>query len=126
VYVRLWSKIGGNWVYTDCTYRGSDVPQSAAETAPAVMISPANGSVLPGSTVTFTWSAGSGVTEYWLYLSRVVPGGKELYYGSQGLNHSKTLTGLPADRGAVYVRLWSRIAGVWQYADFSYQASGRP
>jgi len=36
----------------------------AQASAPGAMISPAPGSVLPGSSVTFTWSAGSGVAEY--------------------------------------------------------------
>ena len=55
--------------------------------SPAAMISPANGATLPGSTVTFRWSAGVGVSEYWLYLSKLAPGGKEIYSNAFGVEH---------------------------------------
>jgi hypothetical protein len=86
------------------------------------MISPANGASLPGSTVTFQWSAGMGVSAYWLYLSKVAPGGKEIYSSAQGSNTSMTFTTLPTDGSTLYVRLWSQIGVAWQYADYSYKA----
>jgi hypothetical protein len=42
------------------------------------MISPAPGSVLPGSSVTFTWSAGSGVAEYQLWVGSTGAGSQNL------------------------------------------------
>ena len=87
------------------------------------MISPINGATLPGSTVTFQWSAGVGVSEYWLYVSKLAPGGKEIYSNTQGSNTSKTFTTLPTDGSTLYVRLWSRIGADWQYADYSYKAA---
>jgi hypothetical protein len=89
--------------------------------SPAAIISPANGATLPGSTVAFQWSAGVGISEYWLYVSEVAPGGKEIYSGNLGSDTSKAFTGLATDGGALYVRLWSQIGAVWQYADTSYK-----
>src|ERR1039458_7902740 len=91
--------------------------------SPAAIISPANGATLPGSTVTFQWSAGVGISEYWLYLSKVAPGGKEIYSSTLGSNTSKTFTNLPTDGSTLYMRLWSKIGAAWQYADYSYTAA---
>src|SRR5213079_1748549 len=60
VYVRLWTLVGGTtWQFNDYTY-------TAAMQSKAVLTSPAPGSTLAGSTVTFSWSAGGGATQYWL------------------------------------------------------------
>ena len=87
------------------------------------MISPANGATLPGSTATLQWSTGVGVSEYWLYLSKVSPGGKEIYSSALGSKTSMTFTTLPTDGSTLYVRLWSQIGGAWQYADYSYKTA---
>jgi serine protease len=90
----------------------------------AAMTSPAIGSTLPGSTVTFQWTTGTGVSEYWLYISNVVVGGIELTNLDMGTNTSYTKTGLPTDGSTIYVRLWSRSAstGGWSYTDYSYRS----
>jgi hypothetical protein len=35
-----------------------------------------------------------------------------------------TQSGLPTNGSAVYLRLWSQIAGAWQYNDYTYTATG--
>jgi hypothetical protein len=67
IYVRIGSTAGSGWLYVDYLY-------SAAILLPGGISSPANGSTLPGSTATFQWS-GNGVSQYWLYVSKVTPGG---------------------------------------------------
>jgi hypothetical protein len=59
------------------------------------------------------------VAEYWLYVG-TTPGNNDLYSQSQGLNRTGTVTGLPTDGRTLYVRLWSRIGGVWQGNDYTY------
>jgi hypothetical protein len=89
-----------------------------------VLTTPAPGTVLAGATVTFTWSAGSGVLEYWLDIG-TAPGGSDLLHQSQGTNLSGTVSGLPTTGQPVYVRLWSRFTGVWQqFTDYAYTAFG--
>jgi serine protease len=88
------------------------------------MTSPAPGSTLPGSSVTFAWTAGSGVTEYWLHVGST-PGGSDLYNRTQGSTLSGTVTGLPTDGRPLYVRLWSLI-GAWQWIDYVYTAASSP
>jgi Zn-dependent metalloprotease/murein DD-endopeptidase MepM/ murein hydrolase activator NlpD len=98
---------------------GTGIPVAAA-----MIISPAPGSTL-GSSSTFGWDAGSGVSQYWLYVGRSV-GGKDVYTQNQGTNRSVTVSSLPTDGTTVYVRLWSLIGSSWQFRDYTYKASGGP
>ena len=90
--------------------------------APAQMTSPPPGSTLPGSTVTFSWTTGSGVSQYYLYIGSWAGGG-DLYAASQGLATSGTVTGLPIDGRTLYVRLWSLTSQGWQFFDYTYTAA---
>ena len=116
LYVRLWSLIGGAWQFNDYTYRAA-----TSTTARAELSSPAPGSTLTASTVTFQWTGGTGVSRYWLYVGSTV-GGNNLFNQDQGTNLSATVAGLPTDGRTLYVRLWSLIGGAWQFNDYTYRA----
>ena len=86
------------------------------------MLDPRAGSTLPGSRVTFTWSAnGVSVNNWWLYIGTgpakfdVVNSGSltQTFYSADGL----PVTGVP-----LYVRLWYN-AGSWAYIDYQYGAN---
>jgi hypothetical protein len=115
VYVRLWSRINGAWQFNDYAY-------TATSGAKAQITRPAPGSTLASSTVTFVWNTGTGVSEYWLEVG-TSPGGSQIYSQSQGTNLSVTVSGLPTNGSTVYVRLWSRINGVWEFNDYTYTAT---
>ncbi len=87
------------------------------------MISPAPGSTLPGSAVTFQWSQGEGVQQFWLMIG-LWPGGNTLYSADQGLLTSAPVSGLPVDGRTIYVRLWSYIDNQWVFNDYQYKAAG--
>ena len=116
VYARLWTNIGGAWLYNDYTYTSC----TSCTATKAVMTSPPSGSALTASSVTFTWSA-SLASQYYLQVG-TVPGGQELYSAGQGTNLSTQVTGLPIGGGNTYVRLWSEVGGAWWYNDYSYVA----
>ena len=113
-YVRLWS-FCGSWTFVDYTY------QTQARTAR--MISPARRSVLAGATPTFTWKAGIGSTQYWLQIGNA-RGGVDIWNENQGVGLTRTVAGVPVDGRRIYVRLWSLLAGVWNYVDYEYTAAG--
>lgn len=117
LYVRLWSKIANVWQYNDYQYTAANTSTALAE-----MTSPTPGSTLESSNATFTWSAGSGVTEYRLNIGTAA-GKTDLYNLSQGLNTSVTVTGLPLNGNPIYVRLWSVVGGVAQKRDYTYAAA---
>jgi parallel beta-helix repeat protein len=95
----------------------------AAAGEPARLLTPPPGSRLPGSQVTFTWSAGTGVQQYWIFIG-TQRGAANIYSASQGLRRSVTVSGLPTDGRSVWLRLFSRIDGAWRFNDYTYFAAG--
>src|SRR5437867_4209896 len=90
----------------------------------AVLTTPTPGSTFSGSTATFSWSAGAGATEYWLTIGTTGVGSNDVYGGSQGVNLSGTVSGLPTNGSPVYVRLWTLLGGAsWQFNDYTYTAA---
>ena len=107
IYVRLWSDVNGNFVYTDYTYTEATIVK-------AEMISPTPGSVLVGSSVTFTWTPGIGLYTTWLWIGTAPGGLDQLNFGG-GSATSVTVT-LPTTPGiTIYVRLWSSAGGYYDY-----------
>jgi len=111
--VRLYSYINGAWQYNDYTYT------EASPAAPATMTTPVAGSTLTGSTVVFSWTTGSQVTEYDLHIGTTGVGSSNLYADTV-TGQSQSVTGIPTTGGTLYVRLYSLIAGAWQSSDYTY------
>ena len=117
IYVRLWTLEGSTWLYNDYTYT------AAGTLTKAVMSTPAPGSTLSGASVTFTWSAGSGASAYWLDVGTVAGQGN-IFGQNVGLVTSRTVTGIPTNSAPIYVRLWTLLGSTWLYNDYTYTASG--
>jgi hypothetical protein len=113
LYVRLYSLIAGAWQYTDYTY-------TEASSTPAAMSTPTPGSTLTGSSTEFTWTAGSGVSQYTLHVGTTGVGSSNISAPGALTTTSYTVTGIPTTDGKLYVRLYSLIAGAWQYIDYTY------
>jgi len=115
VYVTLYSLVGGQWVGNAYTYTAFNLSNGLG-----VMQTPPPGSTLSGNQATFTWSAGSGATAYWLDIGNV-PGGNQ-YYQSGNLGNVLTTTvySLPADGSTIYVTLYSLVGGQWQSNAYTY------
>src|ERR1035438_5177948 len=88
LYVRLWSLVNGIWQFNDYTY-------TACTGSPATMTSPANGTTLGSSTVTFQWAAGTA-SQYGLWIGSTRAGSANLG-ATGGASTSYTATGLPTD-----------------------------
>jgi len=110
LYVRLLSYIFGSWQFNDYVY--------GPPASPAQMISPASGATVLGSSITFNWTTGRQVSEYWLWIGTTA-GGRDLYDVNQGANTGVAVSGLPGDGSTLYVRLWSYIFGGWQFNDYT-------
>ena len=96
---------------------------STAPPAKATIISPTPGSTLTGSSQTFTWTTGTGVSSYSLSVGTTL-GGNNIYNGSATTATSLNVTGIPTHGKTVYVRLWSYINGSGQYNDYTYKEAG--
>jgi len=126
LYVRLWYLLSSGWQYADYTYTaassgGAGGSCGTSASTPA-LLKPAPGSTLPGSTATFCWSAGSGVSQYWLDVGTSAAGPSNIYSQSAGTSTSVTVGDLPTDGSTLYVRLWYLLSSGWQYADYTYTA----
>ncbi len=120
VNVRLLSRINGVWSFIDYTYTESGTP------TPAAMITPVAGSKLAGTSVTFTWSAGVAVTGYQLQVGTTGVGASNVYASGIITATTTATVTVPANALPVYVRLFSRINGVWSYVDYTYTEAGTP
>lgn len=85
----------------------------------AAMTTPAPGSTLTGSSQTFTWTAGTGVSAYKLWIGSK-PGGHGIHDGKPLTVTSFTAPKIPTRGKTLYVRLLSEINGAWQYNDYTY------
>ena len=89
-----------------------------------MLISPSSNATLDGSAATFAWTANSQpVTEWWLYIGST-EGGRDVY-NSQALDAttSHMVSGLPTDGRTLFVRLWYRIGGFWEFTDEQFTAA---
>jgi len=114
IYVRLTTNYSGNWVHTDYTYIAA---------TQAAMTSPAAGSVLPGPSVPFTWSAATGATGYYLQIGSTGTGSSNLYNSAQKTVTSYTFAAMPTNGETIYVRLTTNYSGNWVHADYTYTAA---
>jgi hypothetical protein len=117
VYARLYSDGSGGEQYNDYIF-------TEPTSIPAALISPTAGSVLGASNDMFTWSTGSEVTEYQLYLGLSGPGSSSLYTSGWLTTTSATVPRLPARGTTVYARLYSDGSGGEQYNDYTYTEAG--
>jgi hypothetical protein len=88
----------------------------------AVITSPTPGSTLSGTSATFTWSAVSGATAYWVYVGTTGVGSSNIFANSSSITAtSQAVTGLPTS-GTVYVRVYSYVGSHWSSIDYTYKA----
>jgi len=87
----------------------------------AVISSPTPGSTLSGTSATFTWSAVSGATDYWVYVGSTGVGSSNIFANTAAITAtSQAVTGLPTT-GTVYVRVYSYVGSFWTSIDYTYQ-----
>ena len=103
-----------------CFFSAAIFGATIGNAAPA-LTSPAPGSVLSGSTVSFTWAAGSGVATYQLWVGST--SGSDNLGLCSGSATSCQLTGLPTNGTAVYVMLAWEASGVWLNSKYTYTAA---
>jgi hypothetical protein len=113
VYVRLWTKIGGQWGYTDTSFEPT--PLSAQ------LVYPSPGAVRVDITRPLRWSAVPGAQSYSLTIGRA-PGTSEFLNVPDTQSTSWLAETLPGDT-PLFVRIGTRVGGVWRYTDSVFIAS---
>ncbi len=123
VYVQLSSQAtSGYWMikrYTYTAYKQTVTPPPTP--VAAVMNSPTPGSTLTGTSAAFSWSTGTGVSQYSLSVGSA-SGAADIYSNNLGTATSTTVANLPQDGRTLYVTLGSLISGAWKYNGYTYVA----
>jgi len=102
----------------------SSIFQAVAPTE-ATLTSPAPGSTLTGSNVTFTWTGGVGISDYELQIGTTGAGSANVYSSAASPATSLTVT-VPVTGATLYVRLRQLLNGTWQSTDYTYIQFGGP
>jgi subtilisin family serine protease len=112
---------------SDAAGAGLAAPSSATVTitdddsGPPAIVTPAPGSTLTTTTVTFAGGHTAADLQHYLYVG-TSPGGSNFSVQNLGTGHSATVSGLPST-GTIHVRYWTRFASGWVYTDQSYTMS---
>jgi hypothetical protein len=88
----------------------------------AVMTSPANGSTLPGPTVTFRWSNVSAA-QHALWIGTTLGGHNIAVRSTPGSTSAISVPNLPTNGSMIYVRLFTRHGSTWTNNDYRYRSS---
>jgi hypothetical protein len=109
-------------------YQQAPVVNAIVQTTPAYprLYFRAN-AVLPGSVVTFRWTASDEVEASLGYRLTVgtAKGGTNLYDSGHITRVETTVSGLPTDGSTIYARLHYKVIGsTWRYVDRALKASG--
>ena len=111
---------------TVSTILPTPTPTPTPTPVPAVygeIYDPPPGSTLSSSKVTFSWTAGNA-TAYILLIGNKI-GGSDIFSSGQTAAHSVTVSNLPTDGRTIYVRLYSKVNGVFYNPprDYTYTAA---
>jgi hypothetical protein len=121
IYVTLYAYINGSWSPNAYTYTAFN---AGAETA--VLTTPPPSSTLAGSTVTFSWNAGTAsLQEYWIDVGSSAGGNNYYSSGNLGSATSATASGLPTNGSTVYVTLYTLVSGSWTPNSYTYTAAAQ-
>ena len=120
VYVRLSTNFNGTWEHIDSTYFEAGAAKLASLTAPAP------GSRLSGSSATFSWTSGTGVTAYQLHVGTTGFGSSDVFDSNKLTATSVAVSGIPTNGSTLYVRLFSMVNGAWRSSDFTIIEAGTP
>jgi hypothetical protein len=101
--------------------------KAAAKTvgASAQLTSPTPAGILPGSNVTFQWTAGTDVEEYCLHLNTQPgdpddPSATRIYASGHTTSTSVTINSVPTNGTTLYAILGSEYSGSWHYVTYSF------
>jgi len=112
LYVSLYTMFNGAADYTRPPQHYTYTASSGCPNV-ATMSSPPPGTTLTGTSVTFSWNAGTNTAGYWLDVGNGPLTGE---YTSGALSAtSKTVSGLPCDGRTLYVSLYTMFNGAADY-----------
>ena len=113
LYVRLSTKVGGIWRFTDSTF-------TAAPVHTAAITYPAAGQLNADMTTPFQWSSVPNAQAYYLYVGTTA-GAKNLVDTGELHQLWYLAPNLPAGQ-TLYARIYTELSGAWWYTDTTFTA----
>jgi len=118
LYVQFYYYLNSAWQTIDYLYT------QAGTLTPPSMTSPAPGSLLSGSSVTFQWSPGSGNQAFRLDVGTTGVGADDVYAGSTTTATSVGPLTVPTTGADLYVQLYYQVNGKWNSTAYLYTQAG--
>ncbi len=119
INVTLYFRVNGAWLHTNYTYTEFGTPSQG------VLTTPAPGTQLGGSTLDFSWTAGTGASSYRLIIGDICIGSTDLY-DSGFITSTSAHVSLPPNGAPLYVTLYSKVNGIWRHTNYTYTEFGTP
>jgi hypothetical protein len=116
LYARLWTKAGDVWRYVDSTFTAA-----ASASLTATVTYPANGAANVDLSLPIQWTSVANVQAYYLYVGTTV-GAKDVVDSGETLQTWYSAGSAPSGV-TLYIRLWTRVGGVWRYVDSTFTAA---
>jgi hypothetical protein len=115
IYVRLLTDYNGSYAYSDYTYTAA---------THGILATPAPGSTLTATSVTFTLTPATGTeaTDYELWIGSTGVGADDLYTSGKVTTTSFNVKSLPSNGETLYVRVLTDFNGTWGYVDYTLKA----
>jgi hypothetical protein len=113
LYARMWTKVGGVWRFVDSTF--------TAAPGAAVVTHPANGAVNANLSLPIQWTSVANVQAYYLYVGTTA-GAKNVVNTGETLQTSYLAANVPVGQ-TLYIRMWTKVGGVWRYLDSTFTAA---
>ena len=114
VYARLITHFNAVLIIQDYTYTAA---------TQAVLSTPTPATTLTGPNATFSWTPGTGATNYQLWLGSTGVGSDNLYYSGPQTVTSLAVAHIPTNGATIYVRLITNYNGVQEHYDYTYTAA---
>lgn len=111
--------VSGRAAITGFSGAGDGTRQATAFDPRAVMSSPSYGGTLDSQQL-FSWRAGFGTVEYWLWAGSCQDC-TDIFDGSAGRSQSYRVN-MPMDGRRIYVTLFTFSQGLWYWHDYQYNA----
>ena len=112
IYVRLWTKADGIWRFADSRFNILPI---------STFIYPAPAGVTIDPSQPWRWTSLANAQAYYLYVG-TTPGTNNLVNSGEIQQPSFLPANLPI--GAVFTRLWVKVAGIWRYTDSTFTVPG--
>src|SRR6266851_10115709 len=114
LYLRINTKVGGVWRYTDSTF--SAAPLMSTITAPV------NGATGADVTQPIQWTSVPNVQGYFLYVGTTL-GAQDLVSTGEIQATSYLVTRQLPSNQPLYLRIHTKVGGVWRYTDSTFSAA---